>query len=432
MLSVYTRHAADCAKAKDKDWRRCRCPKWISGTHGDEFVRKSAKTRSWEKAEEYRRQIEGASNSMSVQTDASFRISDKAPIGRHRDQKNARVTIATAVDAYLRDARSRELESSTLSKLEGIFRKQFLSWCTSEGYKFLDEIDLDALLSFRDTWIDGPLAKRKKQERVIGFFWACVRRGYITENPTFGLGKIKVDQTPTDYFPPHEFDNIVDATYAYRENRGETGNTNSTRLRTLTLLMRWSGLRIRDAVTLERSRLQGDSLLLYQAKTGTPVYVPLPAHLVEALRNVPAGPKPNPRYFFWSGNGSPKSVVANWQRSYRRLFALANIIEPDGSVKRCHPHMFRDTFAVEMLLAGVPIDQVSILLGHASVKITEKHYSPWVKARQIQLQQSVRNAWPVDVPKPAIGANNRRRKRKTSITGAAHAESGVTSPSMIN
>ena len=115
----------------------------------------------------------------------------------------------------------------------------------SYTYKFLDEVDLDALLLFRDTWIDGPLAKRKKQERLVGFFWACVRRGYITENPTFGLGKIKVDQTPTDYFPPHEFEEIVDATYAYRENRGETGNSNGTRLCTMTLLMRWSGLRIR-------------------------------------------------------------------------------------------------------------------------------------------------------------------------------------------
>jgi integrase len=55
--------------------------------------------------------------------------------------------------------------------------------------------------------------------------------------------------------------------------------------------------------------------------------------------------------------------------------------------------MFRDTFAVENLLAGVPIDQVSMLLGHKSVKITEKHYSPWVKARQEQLASSVRNAW---------------------------------------
>ena len=60
--------------------------------------------------------------------------------------------------------------------------------------------------------------------------------------------------------------------------------------------------------------------------------------------------------------------------------------------------MFRDTFAVEMLLAGVPIDQVSLLLGHASVKITEKSYSPFVKARQVQLQESVRNAWKLGQP----------------------------------
>jgi integrase/recombinase XerD len=159
--------------------------------------------------------------------------------------------------------------------------------------------------------------------------------------------------------------------------------------------MRWSGLRIRDAVTLERHRLHGESLLLYQAKTGTPVYVPLPPFVIEALQALPPGPKPNATYFFWSGNGNPKSVVADWQRSYRRLFELANITRPDGSLKRSHPHMFRDTFAVEMLLAGVPIDQVSLLLGHASVKVTEKSYSPFVKARQIQLQDSVRNAWSI-------------------------------------
>jgi integrase/recombinase XerD len=58
--------------------------------------------------------------------------------------------------------------------------------------------------------------------------------------------------------------------------------------------------------------------------------------------------------------------------------------------------MFRHTFAVEMLLAGVPIDQVSLLLGHSSVKTTERSYIPFVKARQIQLQKSVRAAWKTD------------------------------------
>ena len=163
----------------------------------------------------------------------------------------------------------------------------------------------------------------------------------------------------------------------------------------MTWLMRWSGLRIRDAIMLKKTRLHGDSLFLYQAKTGTPVYVPLPKHVVTGLKELPPGPRPNPRYFFWTGNGDPKSAVANWQRAYRRLFEIAAIKRPGGSFKRCHPHMFRDTFAVEHLLAGVPIDQVSLLLGHASVKITEKSYAPFVKARQLQLQESVRNAWAV-------------------------------------
>jgi integrase/recombinase XerD len=63
-------------------------------------------------------------------------------------------------------------------------------------------------------------------------------------------------------------------------------------------------------------------------------------------------------------------------------------------VKAAHPHRFRDTFAVELLLAGVPIDQVSILLGHSSIKVTEKSYSPWVKARQEQLEAAVMKTWP--------------------------------------
>lgn len=194
--------------------------------------------------------------------------------------------------------------------------------------------------------------KTKKQDRLIGFFGDSFRRNYIGHK-----------QVPTDYFPPAEFERIIQATYLYGDPRGGYIPIEDTRirLRTLTLLMRWSGLRIGDAVTLERSRLQGDNLLLYQAKTGTPVFVPLPTFLVKALGNLPSGPRPNPRYFFWSGNGLPKSAVADWQRSYRCLFSLADIRKPDGQRKRCYPHMFRDTFAVELLLAGVPMDQVSLL-----------------------------------------------------------------------
>ncbi len=371
MLSVYTRHSQDCPKRDDINWKRCRCSKWINGTLEGKFIRKSAKTRSWEKADELKREWEEVEST----------------------EKAEPVAIDAAVQAYLEDAKARELREATLYKLEGIFRKQFLGWVKKKGLRFLKEIKLQHLREFRATWNDAALAKKKKQERLIGFFWFCVRAGWLTVNPTTGLGKIAVDQTPTDYFPHEEFAKVLDATYLYRENRWEQGDSNGTRIRALTQLMRWSGLRIRDAITLERSRLHGDSLLLYQAKTRTPVYVPLPPDVAESLRTVPPGAKPNPRYFFWTGNGDPKSAVADWQRSFRRLFQLADLKAADGSPKRCFPHMIRDTFAVEMLLAGVPLEQVSILLGHKSVKITEKHYAPWVKARQEQLEQSVRKAW---------------------------------------
>jgi integrase/recombinase XerD len=48
---------------------------------------------------------------------------------------------------------------------------------------------------------------------------------------------------------------------------------------------------------------------------------------------------------------------------------------------------------VALLQQGVPIESVSILLGHQSIRITEKHYSPWVKARQDQLEQFVMRTW---------------------------------------
>jgi integrase len=37
--------------------------------------------------------------------------------------------------------------------------------------------------------------------------------------------------------------------------------------------------------------------------------------------------------------------------------------------------------------------RVSALLGHSSIKVTEKHYSPWVRARQEQLEADLKRIW---------------------------------------
>jgi len=48
------------------------------------------------------------------------------------------------------------------------------------------------------------------------------------------------------------------------------------------------------------------------------------------------------------------------------------------------------------------MDRVSVLLGHSSIKVTEKHYSPWVRARQEQLEADVRRTWDVKQPRASV------------------------------
>ena len=153
------------------------------------------------------------------------------------------------------------------------------------------------------------------------------------------------------------------------------------RIKAFILAMRYSGLRIGDTIALRRDQLSGNNLFLYTQKTGQPVRVPLPDFVVKALKQVEG----DGEHIFWTGNNL-RSAVANWSRYLASVFDL-------GKVKNAHSHRFRDTFATGLLLAGVPIEDVSILLGHSNTRITAKHYSPWVKERQQKLEDRVKQAW---------------------------------------
>jgi integrase len=380
MLNVYTRHAGDCEHLDDMGWRRCRCPKWIRGVLANgRSLRTSAKTRSWEQAEKLARKLEAETDPL-----------------REDPARTTPTTIREIVELFLDDQVARGLETSSQKKYRTVLKNQFLTWTEHDKIIALNHILPADLTRFRATWKNGESTTHRKHEMLMCFFGFCVRNEYLRKNPMEALTKPKTPElVPTDYFRPEEFDEIVDATYVYDYGGGNDCQSRAPRLRALTLLMRWSGLSILDAVSLERDRLSenedgDDQIFLYRAKTNVPVYVVIPPDVAELLRSLP---NENPRYFFWSGNGDPRSAAKAFQRSYWKLFKLANIVLRDGKRKRCHPHMFRDTFAVQLLLAGNPIDQVSLLLGHSSVKITERHYAPFCKARQQQLTTAVKRSW---------------------------------------
>ena len=97
--------------------------------------------------------------------------------------------------------------------------------------------------------------------------------------------------------------------------------------------------------------------------------------------------------------------VRVWDTRLKRIFDQAN-------ATRGHGHRFRDNFAVELLLQGVPMESVAVLLGHQSIRITEKHYAPWVRARQEQLEAYVSRVWSGDPLELLKGESQTKGTRK--------------------
>jgi integrase/recombinase XerD len=153
--------------------------------------------------------------------------------------------------------------------------------------------------AYRETWAMAPASARKKLERLRTFFRFCVDSGWTWENPAKLIKPPLARPTPTLPFTDPEMEKILWATEVY-PNKGIYGVDTGRRIRAFVDLLRYSGLRIRDAATLSRDKLHENKLLLYTQKTGQPVWLPLPKKIAEELEALNLGGK----YFFWSGTES--------------------------------------------------------------------------------------------------------------------------------
>lgn len=360
MLTVYRRHQKNCAhRAEGRKYRRCRCPIWADGFLNGVEIRESLELRDWDKAQLRIREWEAEGRMLPTASELNA------------------VTVDKVCSDFLADAESRELQDSTLRKYRQLV-KQMKAFAAREGLLFIKQWDIEATRRFRQSWQDKGLTVVKKLERLRALFRFALDSKWIVENPAAKLKNPTFKPTPTMPFSQDEMVSILAACNRHQGNRN--------RVRALVLLLRYTGLRIGDAVRLARDRVVGNRLFLYTQKTGVLVWVPLPDFVIEALNSFEPM---NKTYFFWSGASSRDGVARTYMTRLNRVFKLAGI--PNG-----HAHRFRDTFAVELLLAGVPLERVSVLLGHGSVKVTEKHYSPWVLARQEQLEADVKRTWDRD------------------------------------
>jgi integrase len=324
---------------------------WVEGTtDAGQYIRQSLKLTNWERAEKKKRALEGT---------------EEVPPPSRAQQPKV-ITVRDAFKAFYSECEARNLNDATLRKYR--FLRDRLSDFAGLHCPSLRELSIERLREFRTTWKDGPRAAGKKIDRIRTFFRFCMDNQWVERNPALSLKAPLVKDTPTLPFTREEMARIID-------NAGDA--------LAFIMTLRYTGMRISDAAMLKSSSLDGNRVFLYTQKTGVPVYVPIPNILTTLLGTI----KTVGGYFFLRGESIRIDTCTDlWRRQLSRVFTKAKIA--DG-----HPHRFRDTFAVELLLAAVPIEHLSILLGHASIKITERHYAPWVKTRQEKLEEEVSRAW---------------------------------------
>jgi integrase/recombinase XerD len=361
VITVFVRHAAACKYKGDEFYKRCDCGKHLRWTVGGKQFRRSAKTGSWADAELSKRSIED-------------QLAGKDP-----ETKQEAKPIGEAVQVFIQDKAVQGVSADVIGKYtRELARLQ--EYCEKQGVYTVKGITRELLSGYSVSWeaaYPSTQTRAMVRARCRGFLRFCYESEWIPRIPL--LPKIRVDVQPTLPLSPDEYERLLAAT---------TGRAQAAAVRALFQLMRFSGLAVRDALTLERAEIHFSRgiyrVVTSRQKTGTDVSVPLPPDVAAEVLAVTGK---DPKFIFWDGESD---IVKSWTKYTIAPVFKAAKLDKGGNMMS---HRLRDTFAVELLQKGVPLEEVSKLLGHTSIKTTEKHYAKWMKGRQDRLDALVTGSW---------------------------------------
>jgi integrase len=269
-------------------------------------------------------------------------------------------------------------------------------WATLKSVTYLKDVTPAMLDEWRGEWspdaerIDDRLNATSQNQflmRLKAFFTWATNLDLIVRDPSRSLQSIKPKGEQTWPLTAKQFEELLAATEKYDQDRRRDSDRFGAALRVIFRVQKWTGLRIGDVLKLARTDLVGNRLVLTTQKTKADFDRIMPDDVAEALRSLPLQPGAHPDYFFWSRNSSHISLTSRWTKRVKMLRSHLHFVDDHGKPLEFHSQMLRDTFAVDMLLADMPLDYVSRLLTHKSVKVTEKYYARWVKSREKKLEQ---------------------------------------------
>jgi len=398
-IKVVTRHNAACKQKNPtltNDHRKCNCRKSIyiyeNGT--DQYL--SAKTRSWEAAEAF----------ASAQRDLRDPIKQKLREIEEREAAKAAAVVAAQSSKTLTmmDARDRWLNAQKINSNEtrrkyvGMLNRT-LAWANHNNIRTVAEVTPDILDKWRGEWSPDadekysrmqPSTQNQYQTHLRCFFNYIVGLdNYLEKSPAAKLKSIKANSIHAMPLSPAQFDELMAAIEPFCEAGTDKYYGLAAEIRSLFLLQRYTGVRIGDGISLARAGLVDNRLTLITEKTGTLIKARIvPDLVVEAFAQLSESrPQYRKGYYLLREGIKMESSKRFWSDCINMLNEYLHFTDENGDPMRFHSHMLRDTYAVELLLKGVTIDNVSYLLTHESIAMTEKYYAPWVKARRDNLEK---------------------------------------------
>ncbi len=328
------------------------------------------------------------------------------------------VTVEYAVQRYLESRSASSLnpiQKETLGKYAVHLNRRLLPFCEKNDITEINVLaDPDTMRRFTESWVNlNPTRNKKAKEAVVkplarttrvaerallnAFLDFCKQNKWISDNavkPIKPKALLKKDDEEAERYGLEldEYERVLDTIEVYDE-------PGASELRALVELMRWTGMRISDAVKFCDAEIvsstdgYGLNANFIQMKTRRRCECPLPDHVVKLLRNLPfKGELPGKRYWFWTGRGKLTTAINNWRFDIQKLFDEA---QEDGKPFRHHvtPHCLRHMFVIQNLNVGTDISWISKWIGHKSVTVTIKHYSNWIRKTKEISEQEARSAY---------------------------------------
>ena len=113
----------------------------------------------------------------------------------------------------------------------------------------------------------------------------------------------------------------------------------------------------------ENINLSDNSILLIITKTDVERFVFFDKYTAELIKEYLKF-ECNSEYLLFN-------FLRNEKYTYRSCVCFLNKMKKDLNIKKLHPHMFRHTFASNLVLNEAPLFMIQKLLGHSSIRTTE-------------------------------------------------------------